>query len=157
MNLIAFLVGFVTFTLFLNDIDTRAARRHRSIVNRVDYGSPARFRPIRISVVRGVTNALNATQVQTLDHVVAEAVNRIQSTVKVNRVVGKLRLARPGGCKQLFTYGVNKDKCASVMEGYRGDFCLDDFKIPSEHQVGALTSNKTSLALDWLRNPHMNK
>ena len=144
MNLHSLLLVFIL--LILGIIPTPHARNRggpsprrvrRSINHRVEYDPNSGFRPIRITVVRGVTDGLNATHVRTLDFVVGEAVKRVESTVNVNRVIGKLRLARPGGCKQVFTSGANKEKCASMMEGYRGDFCLDDFKIPNDHQVGA--------------------
>merc|ERR1712142_1132171 len=66
---------------FYNADDVPSAFRHRrsTIVNRVNYApsssssstsSSSNFRPIRISVDRVDTHALNSTQVRTLDYVV---------------------------------------------------------------------------------------
>ena len=110
-------------------------RVRRSIDHRIDYDASGDFKPIRITVKRGLTDGLDDTHVQRLVDVVNEAVKRIESAVNVNRVVGNLRLARPGGCKQVFTSGANRDKCASMGPGYRGDKCLDGFTIPDDHQV----------------------
>ena len=135
LALVSFVLGIIPAPHARSRGGPSPSRVRRSINHRVEYDMSGGFRPIRITVVRGVTDGLNATQDRKLDYVVAEAVKRVQSAVNVNRVVGKLRLARPGGCKQVFTSGVNREKCASMMESYRGDFCLDDFKIPNDHQV----------------------
>lgn len=112
-------------------------RTKRSATTHVSYDdlNPEDFQPIRISVKRGVTTGLDATQIQTLDDVVGEAVKRIQSAVAVHRVQGRLFLARPAGCKFSHLHGINKNRCAEQVEGYNGDFCLDDFRIPDEDQV----------------------
>ena len=140
MNVSLLLLVLSGLSAFVDAASVSSSRHHRhrrSISHQIPYDpSPDSLLPIRISVVRGVTDGLDASQVRTLDSVVQRAVERLESLINVRRVVGNLKLARPGGCKQFFTYGANKDKCASAMDGYRGDFCSDDFLIPNEHQVG---------------------
>jgi len=110
------------------------------IATTLSYSHPVdayeKFRPIRIRVHLGVTTGLNQTHLNTLDTVVTEAIKRVSSALNVNRVRGRLRLSRPGGCLRVHTSGSNMDKCAVMVPGYSGDYCLDGFRIPDKHQVG---------------------
>ncbi|XP_070576670.1 ciliated left-right organizer metallopeptidase-like isoform X2 [Ptychodera flava] len=52
-------------------------------------------------------------------------------------VSGPLLLSRTSGsCEATYFDGPNINKCADVDDGYAGEYCLDNFKIPDDHLEG---------------------
>ncbi|XP_041354550.1 leishmanolysin-like peptidase 2 [Gigantopelta aegis] len=93
------------------------------------------YQAIRISPQFYFGEELVQSEKENLKKVIARAIKKINKLFSVIPVQGPLILQR-SACHSVWSSGINKGKCSRIKKGYRGEFCLDRFKLPNDHLEG---------------------
>ncbi|KAH9492717.1 Leishmanolysin-like peptidase 2 [Bulinus truncatus] len=94
-------------------------------------------------VVVGFDEQLLLEEKEALQQVIEKALRKISRLLSVSSLKGPLLLSR-SGCPAVYSKGTNKGKCAKIPHGYKGEYCMDNFKIPDGHLQSYIIYNRTS-------------
>nr|CAB3263456.1 leishmanolysin-like peptidase [Phallusia mammillata] len=106
------------------------------------------FKPLRITVWYDIPNIAfkNGTlYFERLQQGIEKAVKAAEKILSVIPVKDRLLLSRHNICAMHWRSGVkNTGRCAQFNPGYKGEMCLNEFVVPSEHLEGFAVYNQNT-------------
>ncbi|KAK6183692.1 hypothetical protein SNE40_011122 [Patella caerulea] len=106
------------------------------------------YEPLRIHPIFELSFELSNENKTSVKEAINKANGKIKKLFSVLPVKGNLVLKR-SACLLMWKEGPNKNRCYKMKKGYRGEYCLEHFRIPMVHLEGFNLYDRSNISATY--------